>query len=199
MRTRLFIAVALFVSMAGPAHSAPTLSNGDFSVCSGQDAGSWTEINVNALGGCNSGGFVLNSNGTAATNPTITQAIGGLVVGNQYRLTGSYRGFFFGGTAVKELGVEIDDDISLFDLPDTVVRTFQVDFTFDNLGLGSLLRLTGERTGDVAPLHDNIAIVELQAPAPPPSSVPEPSALLVLAPFASLLVGAGWRRSRSAA
>lgn len=172
MQRVLFLATLL--AIAGPA-AAQVVLNGDFESGSGQDATNWADVNVDGAGGWRAtdgnpgGSFILNDNGNPSTDPTITQAIPGLAVGTQYRVTGDYRQAF-GGTVANAMGVSVDNQLTQFTVfTDAVWRPFEALFTYT--GGSNVLTITGERNGsDTAPRVDNIAI----------AVVPEPASLALL-------------------
>src|SRR5579875_834193 len=78
---------------AAPTAQAQSIINGGFD----HDASGWTATNVDGSGGYFASGgdpggyFELNSNGDAATDPTLSQPITGLTVGSVYTITGEFK------------------------------------------------------------------------------------------------------------
>jgi hypothetical protein len=183
---RLTLTVVAAALICSRADAASLVLNGDFELGNptSQTADNWTSsATIDSAGGWRAinghpgGYFILNAAGQTTSNPTISQAISGLLPGNTYRITGEFIRRFPGGANANEFGVEIDNQLFTFDLTDGVNWTaFERTFTYT--GASNLLILSGERINDNAPGVDNIGI----------DVVPEPAAFSTLAVTGALLI-----------
>lgn len=150
-----------------PVSTSP--SNG-WSFANQDGSGGWR-----ATGGNPDGYFILNEGGAAGTDPTVSQVVSGLTVGQPYRLTGDYRGIYtsFGDPGKQDaFAVRVEPQPS--DHASTVVlalprpapdpdawTAFQVDFT--PTASDVTITFEAERNGDDSSFAiDNIALL----PAP---------------------------------
>ncbi|MEY2518221.1 MAG: large repetitive protein, partial [bacterium] len=154
---RLFVAATLPPSV---------LTNGDFgdAVTSNGTGGGWTSANVDAAGGWKSDGtFVLNSNGSPSTDPSLSQTLTGLVAGQRYRVSGDYRndGAAFGDDTAGTFGVFVGGarifSAKKSDAPESGPhKHFAVEFTAASAT--QTLTLKGEIGSDTAWRVDNLAV-----------------------------------------
>jgi len=176
-------ALALFLASAslGAVASANLVINGDFglSVPSNSTGNGWTSSHIDGAGGWRSSGgnpggtFILNDNGTTASNPTLSQTISGLTVGGTYVVSGDYATGNIGSGTDTDFGVAIDGNLWEYDVPaSTTVGWSHFSESFIASSSTVTLELTGERHADHDPRVDNISL-ELRA-------VPEPATLAVL-------------------
>ena len=139
---------------------------GEF-VASNGISGGWKSENIDSAGGWRQGGtFILNSNGAAGSDPTITQQLTGLHVGVTYEISGSYRSFYrYGSTAGTSFRVKIGSttvfaasrDAGVTDALAGPWRTFTVTFTAT--AATHTLSISGETDGnDAAYEVDNIVV-----------------------------------------
>lgn len=182
MTFRLLLAVAALAITA----SAATITNGTFdNSCAG-----WTGADLGSAGcqgtGGNPGGFfILNAGGDPLSDPSVSQSVTGLVIGQSYRITGDLRAAFLAVPVNNAFGAEIDGGLFQFNLTTPVFdwRSFSFDFTY--AGGTSVLRFTGERNGSDADIAiDNIAIAIL--PSTGGGNIPEPSTWLLLTTASAL-------------
>lgn len=111
------------------------INNGGFD----SNASGWLAIGNDGNGGFRSsggspgGGFVLNGVAALNADPSISQAVSGLIPGTIYTLTGDYRNFFdCCGAFVGQtsFGVDLDGaEIAAFPNPGTNFSPFSVSFT----------------------------------------------------------------------
>ena len=200
MRTVLFtVGIAL---LFGSMLNAGLVTNGTFSLaCVGLTAPNWTAANTDSFGGCRdtggnpAGSFILNGTGSAATDPSISQVLAGLIVGQVYVITLDYKTEWCGSnlaptctgvTLTNAAGVSIDNQLFQITLsPDTTWRTFTTNFTYS--GGPTTLIVTGERNGtDAAPRVDNIDVN--LASAPPTGAIPEPGTFALMLGAAGLVL-----------
>ena len=164
----------------GVAEAAEFVTNGGFDA----NADGWTLSNndgsggFKATGGNPDGHVTLNQAGEVGTDPTASQDLGGLVVGQTYTITGDYRTFAPGfGDAAKTdaLGVLIDGAlVQGFARPATNDTWESFSTTFVATSATHTLALAAERDGDDSSFDiDNIS-VDGPASAPPPSGTGGP-------------------------
>lgn len=185
-KTGLFaaIAAALLTPMTAQAQS---ITNGTFDtvVPNNGTGGGWTAANNDGAGGHrttggNPGGFfILNDNGSAGSDPTLSQLVTGFSVGATYNISGNFRTQIIGQTtgAVQAFGVAING-VFVFESPglpnDTVWRNFSANFVATSSSMTILL--AGERNGtDNDFAVDNIALTTVAA-----ANGPEPGSLLLV-------------------
>jgi hypothetical protein len=139
------------------------LVNGGFDA----DASGWEWSNIDGAGGWrgdggNPGGyFILNQNGTCPVDPTIAQALEGLVVGGRYRIAGEYIPVYtgFGNPDAFSFGVAIDDEVleEWKRGPHDEWTAFSVEFTAT--ATTHMLSISAERNCDDSSYGiDNIAV-----------------------------------------
>ncbi|MBX3110517.1 MAG: PEP-CTERM sorting domain-containing protein [Fimbriimonadaceae bacterium] len=160
--------------------SANLVVNGDFSLTVpnvgfgngwtgtlNDGAGGWR-----ATGGNPDGTYIINSNGSTSSNPSLAQDITGLVVGATYVVSGDYARGNIGGGTDKDFGVTIDGNTWEYTVPssDTDFAHFSEHFVATSSSVTLLLE--AERHGDHDARVDNISL-ELE-------SVPEPATMAVL-------------------
>ena len=136
------------------------LSDSDFSqsVPSNGSANGWTSANVDANGGWRSGDyFILNSNGAAATDPTISQTITSVLPGVTYTISGwfynVYQQYGSNTTSTNSFGVYVNGSLiyakpKSFSLNQGWVP-FSVLWTDGNTATATLT-LAGEQNGEDA-------------------------------------------------
>jgi hypothetical protein len=146
-------------------------SNGDFT--SGFTG--WTVANVDnsggwkATGGNPTGYYLLNSNGAAATDPTIQQTVTGLVPGQWYTISGQRNNIengAFGNASALSFGVAVDNTVIL-QLANTGGATW-IPFSvqFKATATSHVIAFSAERNGDDTQYGvDNLSVV-----ASPPAS-----------------------------
>jgi hypothetical protein len=196
--------------LAGVSVAQAAVVNGTFdaAVPSNGTGGGWTTINIDGAGGWRSdlgGGnpspfFVLNDAGQSGTDPTISQALTGLIAGGTYNVSGEFRTVHIGQNtgATQAFGVFLDS-LTVFESPgitDTIFHSFSANFTATSSSM--TLALAGERNGTDNDFGvDNIAVSLVRAPivTPPGGAAPEPGTLLLI--VGALLGFAGWQRRRS--
>ncbi|MGP1345991.1 MAG: CARDB domain-containing protein [Phycisphaerales bacterium] len=153
------------------AASGPVVVNGDFelSVPNRGTGNGWTAQNNDGSGGWRStngnpgGTFILNSNGSIATDPTIWQDVSGFVVGESYVVLGDYAvGNVGAAGAPNALAVDVDG-VTLFTGPATGSASTWVPFAtepFVATAETMEVRLRGEVNGsDNDPRIDNVRVI----------------------------------------
>ena len=169
----------LGLALAGSIASAQNLLvNGDFELQvpnSGTGNGWTTALNDGAGGwratnGNPNGYFILNSNGSTSSNPTIEQTVS-LVMGLTYRVEVDYRrAHFSAGNGVNDFGIEIDGNLWELDvITDNEWRHASFDFVASSNT--ATLIFTGERQVDTTPGIDNASLTQV---------VPEPGTFIAL-------------------
>jgi hypothetical protein len=160
----------------------PFVVNGDFGA---PGAAGWRYSDIDSSGGYFSSGgnpgayFVLNSYG-GATDPTISQTVDGLVVGNRYRLSGDFASVYsrFGDPSALSFGVLVDGSpilqLARPKLPGSDGGNpspegwAHFEAVFKASASSAEVAFAGERNGDDSSYAvDNIAI-EVVDPAPAP-------------------------------
>lgn len=168
---------------------AQTIVNGNFDLDVPRTSfgNGWTGSSNDGAGGWRSTGgnpggfFILNDNGNSATDPSISQILTDLIVGQQYEITGDYANWITSNAGPDALSFAADiNNVQAFAGPRGTRNVWQpFSFTFVADANTATLRLRGEINGtdnDIA--VDNIAI----------SLVPTPGSLALLG-GAGLLVG----------
>lgn len=198
IRSVLLTCALLVLGASNPAR-ATLITNGSFDdfVPSNATGGSWTTSHIDANGGWRSttsensfeNFFIINENGPVNSDPSLSQTIAGLVVGQSYTVTGEFESFrpSDGNPAARAFGVEIVGLVlTEYRRPPSLLGSFELEFVATSAT--HVLRLTAERNGDdSAYAVDNIAMIE----TPP---VAEPGAALSLAGGLGLLAAARrWR------
>ena len=137
------------------------LVNGTFDT----NATGWTPTNVDGNGGYRSTGgnpggmFILNDNGNASTDPTLSQTVTGLVSGASYVLRGDYRSNYVVGTlGAPALGVDLNgSQLTTFPAVGAIWTPFGLTFTAT--GASQTLAFRGEIGGtDVDIVLDNLRL-----------------------------------------
>ncbi len=170
----------LACGLAMPA-MAQTIVNGNFDleVPRTSFGNGWTGFSNDGSGGWRSSGgnpggfFILNDGGSAATDPSISQILTDLVIGQQYEITGDYANWIATSTGPDVASFAADiNGIELFAGPRGTRNVWQpFSFVFVADADTATLRLRGEINGtdnDIA--VDTIAI----------SLVPTPGSLALL-------------------
>lgn len=160
---------------------AQTVVNGNFDleVPRTSFGNGWTGFSNDGAGGWRSSGgnpggfFILNDGGSSASDPSISQILTDLIVGQQYEITGDYANWIATNTGPDAASFAADiNGIELFTGPRGARNVWQpFSFTFVADADTATLRLRGEINGtdnDIA--VDNIAI----------SLVPTPGAVVLL-------------------
>ncbi len=195
------LSAATAVSFAAPTH-AQMIVNGDFNtfVPSNGTGGGWTSIHIDGAGGHRTSGgnpdnfFILNDNGNAATDSTISQVVSGLSVGSTYNLSGDYRTVYVGQNtgATQSFGAAVDGAF-VFEspgVPNTAFNHFSVDFVAAAASV--TISLAAERNGTDNDFGvDNIALTFVS-----PALTPEPGAMALLASMGFMGAGFLSRRKR---
>jgi hypothetical protein len=152
-----------FAAKADGGGPVEILVNGGFDA----DASGWEWSNIDGSGGWRGGGgnpggcFILNQNGTCPVDPTIAQALQGLVVGGRYRMAGEYIPAHtgFGNPDASSFGVAIDDEVlkEWQRGPHGEWTAFSVEFTAT--ATTHILGISAERNCDDSSYGiDNIAV-----------------------------------------
>jgi hypothetical protein len=123
MRTSRVLALAsLTAAVAGQA-AAQTLVNGGFDVQvpGGGASTGWTVSGVDGAGGWRGSGgnpgafFILNAGGAAGSDPSISQLITDLVVGQEYEVSGTYASWIIASSPANGRSFAADiDGVELF-------------------------------------------------------------------------------------
>ncbi|HKI91579.1 MAG TPA: hypothetical protein VJ986_04710, partial [Gaiellaceae bacterium] len=159
------------------------ITNGDFSqaVPRNGSGGGWSSSNIDNAGGWQNGGtFILNSNGSASTDPTIEQTLSGLTPGATYLVEGNVQNVYpqYGDASTPSFGVYVNGSpiytATKAQLPagswhDTcagssasATHTFCVTFSLDAGTTTATLALKGEQNGaDASYAIDNISVQAL--------------------------------------
>ena len=139
----------------------------DLEVPTGGTGGGWTALNLDSGGGWKLVGdnhvFVLNSNGSVQSDPSISQTLTGLSIGSEYQIKGEYcnfYGFNWCGDAINpSFGVEIDDSIVL-ELPYNAQCPSPFEAFFITTATEQTIRFSAERNGlDCDYSIDNIEVI----------------------------------------
>ncbi len=157
--------VVLAFQCASAASTQNLVSNGDF----GSGYNGWTASNNDASGGWKSSGgspggyFLLNSNGSPSTDPTIQQTINGLVPGQWYTISGvrsNVENGAYGNPAALSFGVAIDNTL-LLQLANTGgANWIPFSVQFKATASTQTLYISAERNGDDTQYGvDNISVV----------------------------------------
>lgn len=193
MRSTLLCS-AIAMAVAGAAHGDLILVNGDFEVglpTNGVGTG-WTASHNDSAGGWRSSigtdgdaGFILNSNG-GSNDPTLSQTLVGLVIGETYEVAGYYASFHVNSAPNNDddsFVVSIDDTAG-FEAGPTGPRQYEsFSFLFVAQSETSVLSIRGEANGsDNDFVVDDFSVVRV---------IPSPGTAALLA-----LGGLGLRRRR---
>lgn len=164
MNAKLIAALACGIAM--PA-LAQTIVNGNFDleVPRSGFANGWTGFSNDGAGGWRSTGgnpggyFIINDNGNGATDPSISQVLTDLVVGQQYEITGDFANWIAGSNTAPSFGVDING-VEMFAGYRGTRNVWQsFSFTFFAADTSATLRLRAETNGtDNDFAVDNIAI-----------------------------------------
>lgn len=196
MRTSCVFALASITAVATCAGqaAAQTIINGgfDLQVPSGGTANGWTANGNDFNGGWRSSGgnpgafFVLNAGGAAGSDPSISQLITNLVVGQEYEVSGTYASWIIGSAPANGRSFAADiDGVELFTGTAGALGAWRpFSLTFVASATSANLRLRGETNGS-----DNDFAVDSISVA----LVPSPGSLVLLG-AGSLLVT---RRTRT--
>lgn len=143
---------------------AQLVTNGTFD----SNANGWSWENIDGAGGWRSdqgnpgGNFILNSNGSSSTDPTISQLITGLAPASLYTLTGDFASVYssYGSSDAQSFGIYADGVlIASYSRPggENVYGSFSHDiYTTDS---DILLAFKGEMNGDDSSYRiDNISL-----------------------------------------
>lgn len=167
--------VAILASCIAMPALAQTIINGtfDLEVPRTSFGNGWTGFSNDGAGGWRSSGgnpggfFILNDNGNGATDPSISQILTDLVIGQQYEITGDYANWIATNTGPDAASFAADiNGVQLFTGPRGTRNVWQpFSFTFVADADTATLRLRGEINGtdnDIA--VDNIAIALVPTP-----------------------------------
>lgn len=181
--------VAIVASGLAMPALAQTVVNGNFDleVPRTSFGNGWTGFSNDGAGGWRSAGgnpggfFILNDNGNGATDPSISQVLTGLIVGQEYQIAGDYANWIASNTGAESLSFAADiNGVELFTGARGTRNVWQpFSFTFVADAETATLRLRGEinsTDNDIA--VDNIAI----------ALIPTPGAVALLA-AAGLIAG----------
>jgi hypothetical protein len=160
------------------AASANFVVNGDFelSVQRNGFGNGWTSSHVDGAGGWSSGGgnpdgmFILNDAGQSDSNPTLSQLITGLTIGQQYSVSGDVAAGNGAAVGNKDFGVGVDGNLWEYSIPTSKTNWLHFVESFVATSGTVTIELTGERHADSDPRVDNIAL----------DVVPEPASILLL-------------------
>jgi hypothetical protein len=205
---RTIAALGVIASLlgGGTAASANLITNGTFDtfVPSNGTGGGWTSATIDGAGGWRASGgnpdenFVLNHGGAVGSDPTISQTVSGLTVGEEYLVTGDYANEYgcCGSISHLSFGVLLDG-VAILELtgaPTDVFMPFSTTFTATSTS--HVIGFAGERNGsDWEAKIDNISLTQQEAPPQPPPGVPGPAPVLLLSAGLLLLAGVARRRS----
>ncbi|MCF6246552.1 MAG: PEP-CTERM sorting domain-containing protein [Desulfobacula sp.] len=194
------LSILLLLAFAGVG-SANLFLNGDFesSVPSNGTGNSWTSINIDSAGGWRTslgnpdGNFILNSNGTSSTDPTIEQTVYGMVSGAVYRLNFDVARVYsnYGSNALS-FQVYMDDNwlMALFSSTDNEYLNSGTLITAPDTS--ALFSFRAETVDDSSYRIDNVSL-KLYGDNP----VPEPATILL---FGLGIIGiAGVSRTKDSA
>ena len=150
------------------------LSDGDFStqVGSSGSTGAWTAANVDSNGGWRSSGgdpggyYILNSNGAASTDPTLTQTLTGLLPGVTYQIDGDFMNVYpqYGNSPnTPSFGVYVNGGLVYSSTqaaaPQGTWKHFTTTFTVALSGTTATILFAGEQNGqDASYAIDNLMV-----------------------------------------
>lgn len=169
-------AFVLALGVISTAH-ANMIINGDFSLSvpnSGTGNG-WTAAQNDGAGGWRSTGgnpggtFVLNDNGAAATDPTISQSVT-LVVGQQYQVSVDVARGNSSSSGNNDFRISIDGNNWNHPVPLSTTAFVTYSHVFTATGTSATLLFAGEDFGDSDPRIDNVVL----------TAVPEPFSMVAL-------------------
>jgi hypothetical protein len=139
------------------------VENGTFGdvVPSGAFGGGWTSADVDANGGWRSAGgtrFILNSNGSSSSDPTLEQTITGLTAGGRYRISVDVRraGAQGDGGLANTFGILVDGLFKAGLSGNAAASWTTLTYEFTASAGSHELQLAGERGSDVAFEVDNV-------------------------------------------
>jgi hypothetical protein len=193
MKTRSLIALVILFSAFQSQANLITNGNFDTSVPLDGTGGGWTASGNDANGGYRTVNgnsfFIMNASGQIGTDPSISQTLTGLTIGQQYDVSGDFTDYYgcCGNPAALSFGIALSPGSLLLEASDP--GTFPDWFTFATSFVASAIShdiiFTSERSGtDFAYAIDNIIVT---------AAVPEPS---IIALFGLGLVGIGFARRR---
>ncbi len=191
------LAILALVATALPAAAANIIVNPAFDteVPSNGTGGGWTSDNIDGLGGWFAGlgnpGPAFRLNTGPGGESTISQVVSGLMIGQQYVITGEYALGFGGGNPANSFEVRVDSGTILSLGPDpthdpnggvfTPFAQFQV--AFDATATSHEILFAGQANGsDHDYVIDNICMDVVAC------TVPEPGAPVFLVAGLSILV-----------
>jgi len=140
------------------------ISNGTFN----SNTSNWQTSNIDGNGGWrNTGGnpggyFILNSNGSCATDPTIKQTISGLKAGKTYTISGDYRNVYAccGNPTAPSFGIWVDNTV-LAQLPNPGTSWTPFSVVFTATGSSHQISFKGEMNCDDTDFGiDNIRVIK---------------------------------------
>ena len=128
--------------------------------------GGWTNVDGNSF-------FIINAAGESATDPSISQILNGLTIGQVYDVSGNFTNYYncCGNPTALSFGVDVTPGGLLTELadPGSYPNWFSFSTSFTATQTSHTVRFTSERNGDDTEYAiDNISVV---------ASVPEPATL----------------------
>jgi hypothetical protein len=143
----------------------------DLEVPTNGSGGGWTAVNNDGAGGWRlkdeNGFFILNSNGSSQSDPTIEQTLVELMIGSEYLIEGEYcnhYGLGYCDAAAFSFGVEVENSVILeLQYSDGCpnFNPFAVSFIAD--ATEQTIRFSAERNGsDCDYAIDNIQVTSLE-------------------------------------
>jgi hypothetical protein len=188
--------IALVILFSAFQSQANLITNGNFDspVPTVGSGGGWTASGNDAAGGYQtvSGDsfFIMNAAGENATDPSISQTLTGLTIGQQYDVSGDFTDYYgcsYCDPAALSFGIALSPGGLLLEAshPGFFPDWFTFATSFVASALSHDIIFTSERSGtDYAYAIDNIIVT---------AAVPEPS---IIALFGLGLVGIGFARRR---
>jgi hypothetical protein len=189
--------IALVILFSAFQSQANLITNGNFDISVPLDGtgGGWTASGNDANGGYRTVNgnsfFIMNASGQSGTDPSISQTLTGLTIGQQYDVSGDFTDYYGccdnGYPAALSFGIALSPGSLLLEAshPGSVPDWFTFATSFVASAESHDIIFTSERNGtDYAYAIDNIFVT---------AAVPEPS---IIALFGLGLVGIGFVRRR---
>lgn len=155
--------------------NANLITNGDFDTgvpLNGSGAG-WTTLNNDRNGGWRlvngNGFFIINAAGQSSFDPSISQTLTNLIVGQTYLVSGDFTNYYncCGNPSVLSFGVDIQPGGLLIELSDPGFFPDWYAFSTSFVATQSshIIQFTAERNGDDTEYAiDNISVTAVSAP-----------------------------------
>jgi hypothetical protein len=164
----------VLMAMASVAN-ANLIVNGDFETevpLNGSGAG-WTTLNNDNNGGWrtrdNNSFFIINAAGQSSFDPSISQTLTDLIIGQTYLVSGDFTNYYdcCGNASVLSFGVDIQPGGLLIELtdPGSYPDWYAFSTSFVATQSSHTIRFTAERNGDDTEYAiDNISVTAVTAP-----------------------------------